>query len=140
MSTRDWSDEDLRRFVVHVREVGGLLGEGLSEAERELFAAQALVRIVPEVQRRLRATVGVDTAPTGVAAVACNVAEQFGWGARHTWLLVCRDPWDYLTDAVFREVKGAYRQTIGKRDKKHLKRIADASNRTEITTGGESAA
>lgn len=140
MSTREWSDEDLRRFVVRVREVGGILGEGLSESEREQFTVQAIVRIVPEVQRRLLATVGVETAPTGVAAVACNVVEQFGWGARHTWLLVCRDPWVYLTDAVFREVKSAYKQTIGKRDKKRLKAIADASKQTEISTGGESAA
>lgn len=140
MSVRDWSDEDLRRFVVRVREVGDLLGEGLNESERELFTAQAMVRIVPEVQRRLLATVGVETAPTGVAAVACNVVEQCGWGARHTWLLVCRDPWEFLTDAVFREVRSAYRHTIGKRDKKRLKRIADASSRTEIAAGGESAA
>ena len=140
MSAREWSDEDLRRFVVRAREAGGILSDGLSESERELFAAQAMVRIVPEVQRRLLATVGVETAPTGVAAVACNVVEQCGWGARHTWLLVCRDPWDYLTDAVFREVRSAYKQTIGKRDKKRLKGIADASNRTEISVGGESAA
>lgn len=140
MSTRDWSDEDLRRFVVRVREVSGFLGEGLSEAERELFVTQAIVRIVPEVQRRLLATVGVETAPTGVAAVACNVVEQCGWGARHTWLLVCRDPWDYLTDAVFREVKSAYKQTIGKRDKKRLKGIADASKRSNSSAGGETAA
>lgn len=140
MSARDWSDEDLRRFVMRVREVGGILGEGLSESERELFAAQAMVRVVPEVQRRLLATVGVETAPTGVAAVACNVVEQLGWGARHTWLLVCRDPWEFLTDAVFGEVKSAYKQTIGKRDKKRLKGIADASNRAEIAAGGDSAA
>lgn len=44
-----------------------------------------------------------------------------------------------FADAVFREAKYAYRQTVGKRDKKRLKRIADASNRTETTAGGENA-
>jgi hypothetical protein len=96
---------------------------------------QARLRVVPEVQRRLLADVGVTVDPYGVAIIAFEALEEW-WGKRRTWLMASSDPWGFLTDLVTRELRSAYRAAARTRgDGKQLAGIATASKRAELEGG-----
>lgn len=130
-----WSDDELRTFITTLRG-GGLFAPEVDSTERDRFVAQARLRIVPEVQRRVLAEVGAATDASGVAHVAFEVLERETWGKRHTWLMVTTEPWGYVTDLVAREIRSAYTAAVRRRaDAKALKGIAAASSRPEIDPG-----
>lgn len=134
MPEHTWSNDELRTFFTALRS-GSIFAPSadVDDATRETFRAQAMRRLVPEVERRVLAEIGAVVDPRGVAAVAIEVAEDTTWGSRHTWLMVTDDPWAYLTDLVTREITKAYRGAVRRRgDEKVLKGIEAASSRREI--------
>jgi hypothetical protein len=129
-----WNDDEFRTFLSTLR-TGGIFGNDVDDTERWEFIRQARLRIVPEVQRRLLADVGVPVDPYGVAIIAFEALEE-SWGKRRTWLLASSDPWGFLTDLVTRELRSAYRSAARKRgDGKQLAGIASASTRPELEEG-----
>lgn len=85
MPEHTWSNDELRIFFTALRS-GSIFDRGadVDDVTREAFRAQAMRRIVPEVERRVLAEVGAVFDPHGVAAVAVEVAEETTWGSRHT--------------------------------------------------------
>ncbi|WP_309064913.1 hypothetical protein [Microbacterium sp.] len=129
-----WSNDELRNFLSSLRAGGLFGGREVDDDARERFREQALRRVAPEVERRLLADIGTVLDPQGIAAVALEVVEDHAWGARHTWMMVTADPWEYLTELVVREIRRAYRRAVQSRgDAKKLKGIEAASTRRGIT-------
>lgn len=139
-----WTDQRFRTFLLAMR--GGLFGVGVEDDERDAFFAQARRRIVPVVQRRVLAEVGVTVDEHGVAVVAYELLEESAWDRRRTWLMATSDPWGFLADLVVRELTAAYGETSGVRgedgDETELAGILSASTRRAIEGGnaGEGAA
>lgn len=134
MHDASWTDDEFRAFITTLHS-GGLLGPEPDAYERARFLREASVRLVPDVQRRVLADVGVTISPAGVASVAYDVLEGV-WGKRRTWLLVTVDPWGFLADLVAREIRSAYRASArSRRDGRELAGIAHASSRPELAAG-----
>lgn len=138
MHIASWSDDQFRSFMTALRD-SGFPSLEVGVDVRDGFLAEARTRLVPQVQRRILAEVGVTTAAAGVALVAFEILERETWGKRHTWLLASSDPWGVLTELTAREVRAAYRTIVEPAaDRKKLKRIAAASSQPEIEPGSTS--
>jgi hypothetical protein len=133
MSSAHWSDRDLRAFVQAAPRLEWGDAE-LADLERRNFAAQLLDRVIPTVRERVLARVGVATAPEGIAIYACELLEEARYERRRNWLLLCVDPWRYLTDWLTTEVVNECRATAKARrkDAAVLEGIAAASSCLEI--------
>jgi hypothetical protein len=132
-----WSDDELRTFLTDLSG-RGLLADEPDPELREAFLRQARLRLVVRVQQRLLADIGTTVDPSGVAHVAYEILEDGRWTKAHTWLMVTTDPWSVIADLVFREIRSAYRATVGdKRDDKRLDGIRKASTRLELPAGAD---
>jgi hypothetical protein len=131
-----WSAQRFREFLTLLR--GGVFAPPVEDEERDAFLRQALVRIFPDVQRRVLADVGATVDPDGVAVVAFEMLEDCAFDSRRTWLLASSDPWRYLVDLVAREVTGAYGESVKRvGDDDELAGILSASTRPQLEAGAE---
>jgi hypothetical protein len=133
MSSAHWSDRDLRAFVQLAPRLEWGDAE-LADLERRNFCAQLLVRVVPTVRERVLASVGIVTAPEGIALFACELIEDGRYDRRRDALLLSTDPWLQLTDWLSLEVLRSCRATMKarKKDAAALEGIAAASSRLEL--------
>ena len=133
MSTVHWSDGELRRFVLNAPSLGWG-EETLAEIARQRFGCELRHRVVPRVQERLLAKAGVPLSSEGLCLFACKLVEDSRYDRRRDWLLLCADPWEYLTEWVGDAVLRSYRSTIGRsrKDARSLEGIAAASTRRSI--------
>lgn len=133
MSTVRWSDGELRRFVVNAPSLSWG-EETLAELARQRFGSELRHRVVPRVQARLLAKAGVPLSAEGVCLFAGELVEDSRYDRRRDWLLLCADPWEYLTDWVGDAVLRSYKSTIGRsrKDAPFLEGIAAASSRQSI--------
>ncbi|GAA5026954.1 tellurite resistance TerB family protein [Microbacterium fluvii] len=131
-----WSDRELRSFLSSLRGRGLLSGEP-DDLERARFVDQAALRVVPRVQARLIAEVGAPLDPDGIAAIAFEVLEDETWGKHHTWMMVTTDPWGHLSGLVADRIRSSYRATAGRRDRKALRGIAEASDRVALPAAAD---
>ncbi|MFE5410208.1 hypothetical protein [Microbacterium sp. NPDC056569] len=131
-----WSAQRFREFLTLLR--GGMLAAPIDDEERDEFLAQARVRVVPDVQRRLLAEIGSTVDGDGLAVIAFELLEDCAWDNRRTWLLASSDPWRYLAELVAREVTGAYGEVVRRAgDDDELAGILSASTRPELEAGTE---
>jgi len=133
MSTVRWSDGELRRFVVNAPSLSWG-EETLAELARQRFGSELRHRVVPRVQARLLAKAGVPLSAEGVCLFAGELVEDSRYDRRRDWLLLCADPWEYLTEWVGDAVLRSYKSTIGRsrKDAPFLEGIAAASSRQSI--------
>ena len=132
-----WSDDEFRAFFSDLRGEG-LFSSGADDCDRDGFRAQALLRVAPEVQRRVLADIGIPIDASGIAATALDVLEGERWGKRRTWILVAPDPWRLLCELVTREIRRSYRAHTPRRaDERALAGIAQASTRASLTVGDD---
>ena len=129
MSSISWSDDELRDYVARFEE-----DPSIAAYRRAGFHREVLARVAPAVQRRMLATVGVTVSAQGIALMTSEVVDHNGyWSAERTWLLICDEPWEYLTQWASKRATGAYRRTVGKKSaKSSLKGIEAASTRRAI--------
>lgn len=135
-----WSNDELRTFLTALRDSSCFTpGTEVDDVDRGRFLRQAMLRVVPEVERRLLADVGATVDSRGIAAVTLELVEDGMWGRRHTWLMVTSEPWAFLADQVTREIRSAYRASVRVRDdQKALKGIAAVSSRAELGAARDS--
>jgi hypothetical protein len=127
-----WSDDDFRSFFTRLRRDS--CGSELDDAEREGFIRQARIRVVPAVQSRLLATIGVAPDAGGIAVVTLDVLGDEVWGKRATWLMVSPEPWDLLAGLVARAIRRSYRAAVPRTDDdRALRAIEKASAATDHT-------
>lgn len=133
MSSAHWSDRDLRAFVQNAPRLEWGDAE-LADLERRNFCAQVMERVVPTVRERVLASVGIVTAPEGIALYACELIEDGRYDRRRDALLLSVDPWFQLTDWLSVEVLKSSRATVKarKKDAAVLEGIAAASSRREL--------
>ena len=131
-----WSDQRFREFLTLLR--GGMFAPPIDDDVRDQFLAQARVRIVPDVQRRVLADIGATVDGDGVAMIAFELLEGCAWDSRRTWLLASSDPWRYLADLVVSEVTAAYGESVRRvGDDDELAGILSASTRRQLDAGSE---
>jgi len=131
-----WSDQRFREFLTLLR--GGMFAPPIDDDVRDQFLAQARVRIVPDVQRRVLADIGATVDGDGVAMIAFELLEDCAWDSRRTWLLASSDPWRYLADLVVSEVTAAYGESVRRvGDDDELAGILSASTRRQRDAGSE---
>lgn len=122
-------DDALRRFLAARN--GGFFETRSEEDEhtraRDEFLAIARERMVPVVQQRLLAEIGVMTDARGIELTAVEVIEDESWGKHRTWLLVGPAPWSQLTDLVVRRIRRSYRASVPRTRESTLTKIAAAS-------------
>ena len=134
MSSTLWSNDDLRRYLMADR--GFYADTSALESQHDDFRAAARVQLAPFVQRRLLETAGVTTDPDGIAYLAFELLENHGhWSSKRNWMIMCDDPWVYLTDWVARRARKAYASSVKVTgpDDRALAGIAAASTRLGIT-------
>ena len=134
MSGNSWSDDDLRRYVLHSGELFWLSPE--QQEEKRTAARPQVARIVPGVQKRLLQDVGATSSDDGVILLATQLIE-WSRDPRKFWLILSATPWDYLEDWIGDELVAVYKRAAkarkkAKKDKKALKGIAAASSRREL--------
>ena len=136
MSTHIWSVSELREYVRRAPELRWADPTEL-ERYRDGFRRSALALVVPEVRRRLLASIGTATNEANVALMAQETIESggfFGGLSRDgRWMLLSEKPWDHLIDCVVEEIEYVYKGTGGRKSvKKALAGIAAASSRAAI--------
>ena len=134
MSGNRWSDDELRRYVLHSAELFWLSPE--QQEEKRAAARPQVARIVPAVQKRLLQDVGVTSSDDGVILLATQLIE-WSRDPRKFWLILSTTPWDYLEDWIGDELVAVYKRAAkarkkAKKEKKALKGIAAASSRREL--------
>lgn len=138
MDEHAWSNDELRTFMLALRDSATFAGTPLDEIDRERFRAQVMRRIVPLVERQVLAEVGAMLDARGIAHVAIDVLADQAWARTGTWLMVSTDPWAFLADLVAREIRRAYKTAASvSGDAKVLTGIARVSTRVGIEGGGE---
>jgi hypothetical protein len=137
MSSERWSDRDLRAFVMRAPRLSWGDSE-LAEVDRCAFRTQLISIAAPGIQTRVLAEIGALTSADGLAALACEMLEEYVDARKRDWLLVCAEPWQYLERWVAESVVTTYRATVRRpsKDAKVLEGIAAASSRDAIE-GGE---
>lgn len=134
MSSTLWSNYDLRRYLMADR--GFYADTSVLESQHDDFRAAARVQLAPIVQRRLLETAGVTTDPDGIAYLAFELLENHGhWSSKRNWMIMCDDPWAYLTDWVAKRARKAYTSSVKVTapNDRALAGIAAASTRLGIT-------
>jgi hypothetical protein len=126
-----WSDDEFRSFITGIHD--GNFDTADADGGRAAFRRQALVRIAPDVQRRMLADIGVAVDASGIAHAALDILEDEMWGKRRVWLIVAPDPWSLLADIMIRRIRRSYRATVRHSDARTLAGIAKASTRAALT-------
>jgi hypothetical protein len=134
MSGDSWTDDELRRYVLHSGELFWLSPE--QQEERRSAARPQVARIVPAVQKRLLQDVGATSSDDGVILLATQLIE-WSRDPRKYWLILSETPWEYLEDWLGDELVAVYKRAAkarkkAKKDKKALKGIEAASSRREL--------
>lgn len=135
MDDARWNVDDFRSFLAALWGDDTFLS-GADEFARDAFRHQAMMRVAPDVQRRILADIGVALDASGIAATALDVLEDAQWGKRRTWIRVTPEPWMLLADLVARRIVRSYRASVRSADARALAGIADASSRAELGQGG----
>jgi len=136
MPSERWSDRDLRAFVMRAPRLSWGDDE-LAELDRRQFRSQVVALISDGVQSRVLSEVGALTSPEGLAALTCEMLEDYVDPKKRDWLLVSAEPWQYLEKWVAESVVKTYRATVGRglKDVKVLEGIAAASSRDALEAG-----
>jgi hypothetical protein len=115
MDSINWSDNQLRNYVMRESYVAWPRGQLELGTLREQFLAQARLRIAPAVQAKLLARFGALTDPEGIAMVSIDLAQDLcGRDDARRWLLVSTEPWDSLIEWIAREIVKSQRSMAGK--------------------------
>jgi hypothetical protein len=131
MSSQSWSDDDLRRHVLHQR--GFFESPSADDELRRAECIRQMRRIVPALQRRLLEDVGAVTDAGGVAVLAAEIIDRSN-DMRRYWLVASTTPWGHLEEWIGDEREQLYKKAEKKRkkDRKVLDGIATASSRREL--------
>jgi len=131
MSGRNWTDDDLRKHVLHRR--GFFESPTDDDEQRRIDCTRQMHRIVPALQRCLLESVGVTTHADGVAVLATEAIERSN-DPRRFWLVASTTPWEHLEEWIGDELVQLYKKAAKKRkkDRKVLDGIATASSRREL--------